>query len=482
MSTVTLTYLKEQQRVVRTMLRKSRVDESHWKQHDSVSTLRSFKPSGRRFSDNHKFKHVLADGSVAIYKLEKELDVGGSEGTAVLAHDPNNKLVFLKIRRIYPDEIPDVIKRSGDKKRIDEAKAEVRKRAREEAFVRARHEYKMSVLLDRIAGAKLNGSSAVPKICGKDSVCAVTFFVDPDTEDIVTVFPYEQDVEDLQTFLTKTGGFYDSWRASKESERNAYHAEILKLGVWLCTLIHMLNTYHIFHIDIKPENILVDSFYEQGSEVPRIFLHKLVDWGFGCAHRLHPVLVARLRQEAKLEFEEDLQRLPAEERAEAAKHPPTDEDIIGGLECARVDGKSRFFYHPDRHVRDPAAGPGDAYNPPTDPRYQFNSDQLLEFWPKFEMYSCAITLQYMCDPDQNFVELYLMKVRKQLEQDGRPVIRRAKRSPRGLTAILKEMTGPLGLRGDLAGKAMLMNDLLQALEKDGKSLDLKEEKGDDDDD
>jgi serine/threonine protein kinase len=407
----------------------------HWRKYDA-----DFMIASAGYEKGHVFKHKKPDGTIEDYIVSRPIREVTSEDSYYVLATHGSATKFLKIRKPLlnkynvPEDVPTTMQR-------------------------ARHEYKMLALLNEIGNKTYgDGTQRAPGFCKSRAVCSELIFVDAATKNtIVTVFPWSAGSETLQQFLTRKDGFYASWH---ESEKAAYHKEILKLGVWLCGVIHKLNTLHIYHGDISLDNIVVSSEEVKGSKVPRITRYQLINFGYSCAHSIDPV------------FDTIMQRFKTRERTISQSQiadeldllktygiPPDDGDIIAELDCTKVPKvNDLYFYVCNLMYRDPKAGRGTLAAPPL-ADFRFDSRHLLRSWPLFEMFSCAIVLQLMCDREQNVAgKSYIIP--EQRENNGVPVIRETATMPAGLSRYLMRMTGPHKDRGDLAGVEFILSQML----------------------
>ena len=378
------------------------LNQPHWRQHDN-SDFDFHLRSGEQFND---------PTLKTVYSVVRKLGRGsaGTTYAAVVGSFTKQQIVDGKMRATH------VLK--------------IHERSRNESLAqleqRARHEFEVSRFVESA------GRLSSDKLCGTDAVCALAFFVDADSKSVVSVFPYENAI-DLQSFMTKE--LYGSFDESAVE----YHRQVLEIARRLFIAVQHLNAVGLYHRDIKPDNVIVSFVYNsEGALVPQIKSLKLIDFELSCT-LIEPALQRALEQLA------------------ANKKTPLQLD---SLTCALPTNKDRYVYFCNPTFRDPLSGSGDrSHTQP--PQFQFTRDEAREKWRFFEMFSCAIVAQLLCDPDQNEDPL----VSPELQSNkGVPKIRQTKFMPAGLEDILKEMTGPLKMRKGLADYAVQINYLVASLE------------------
>lgn len=385
-----------------TTARMTLLREPHWRHHDGEFDFHL--RSGEQFSD---------PAQKTVYSVIRKLGSGsaGTTYSAVVGSFTKQQIRDGKMRATHVLKVHDVSR--------GETPAQLEQRAR--------HEFEISRFIET-AGKASDG-----KFCGVDAVCALAFFVDADTQSVVTVFPYENAI-DLQSFMQKE--LYGSFGESAVE----YKRQVLEISRLLFKAVRNLNAVGLYHRDIKPDNVIVSFFYsnEDGPLVPRIRSLKLIDFELSCA------LVEPAFQRAL-------------ELIAAKKKTPL---LLESLTCALPTNKDRYVYFCNPTFRDPLSGSGDRTN--SQPaQFQFTRDEAREKWRFFEMFSCAIVAQLLCDPDQNEDALVSPELQANM---GVPKIRQTKRMPDGLFDILQEMTGPLSKRRGLADYAIQINYLLTSLE------------------
>lgn len=390
-------------------LRMSLLATPHWRRHDDDdgSEFQFAEHSGEQFSNAAERK---------VYSTVRRLGKG-SGGTAFAA--VVGKFTREQTARMPPTHVLKIYERK-------------RGETLEQLGERARYEYDISRFLESAGRVRHDG------LCGRDVVCASEFFVDADAKAGVLVFPFENAI-DLQTFMQRE--LYNSY---DPRHAKAYKEQVLEIANLLFTAVHRMNAVGMYHRDIKPENIIVSFGYPADVEdvVPRVRSLKFIDFELSCA-LVEPALLLAL-----------------ERRAARKKQPLR----LDALSCALPgSGGERFVYFCDQSFRDPLSGVGEP-SQPQEARFQFTREQARERWRFFEMFSCAIVVQLLADPDQNRIVMAGGSGGGGGNKSVVPAVVETERMPEGLVSMLKEMTGPLEKRRSLADYGVQINYLLDALE------------------
>jgi len=351
-----------------------------------------FKPAGlEALEDKSK------DGPTVYYVLISRLQEG----------DQGEAFVASKYVGAHPNVEPDentpkthVIKRHFARK--SETDKETERRVKREFDIS-----KFIALADRVD----RGS-----VCTKNAVCAESFF--KYRGEFFTVFPWENAV-DMQDFLLYK--FYKTFFTDKE-----YHqVQVAKMALFVCEAVNNLNAHGVYHEDIKPENILV-KYTERGKgKAPLVTGIKLIDFGFSCAH-----------------FDAKYLEL---------MNPDDKESMLESLDCAREPKSTEFIYRAPPPQRDPLAGVGTARYP-AERNIVYPASSVKRLWPLFEMFSCAVLIQCLIDPEQN------------VAKDTVPVFRTTDRSLPGLQSLIIEMTSSnFDIRTTMGHVIPFLRDLVAAM-------------------
>jgi serine/threonine protein kinase len=287
---------------------------------------------------------------------------------------------------------------------------------------RAEREMRLTQFIDEIGRRQSN------EACGRFMLCPVTLFTSTELQSVVSVFRFARAL-DLQTFLVDR--LYPSF---SETTKKDYQYEVLNIAVFLCEAVHGLNSVGIIHGDISPRNIIVSWETLEGNMVPHVSSLRLinVDESHSCL-ALPPILEAIMRQKGL----EPLSCMAVKLQVDKHGSKPT-------VHPTQYREKSTTKnYSPTATYRDPRAA--------TLPLMTVQvASAFLRTWSLFEMYSCAIVMQLLIDPEQL--------------KTPEPTLRKTPRSINGMLTVQREMTGKLEERTDLQAQAntlhMLANMLL----------------------
>ena len=280
----------------------------------------------------------------------------------------------------------------------------------DKAHARAKEEYLLTSFIDDYGKKNKNAAT-----CGSNVLCAQSFFTTPDFGD-VAIFAFPNALG-LQAFLKNK--FYPVFDANHED----YKLEALNIAILLFEAVFQMNTAGVFHGDIHPDNIIV-SWEKGASKVPHVIQLRLVN-----VDGEHTCLAAS-----------DLQRQLLEAKG------------LLRFSCKKTAPSSRrIYYSPTARFRDPLAG--DPSNKDQGLPFGTDTAELRADFAYHEMFACALVTQLLFDSDQN-----KPNVVPKLQSTARSAtvvlpeaeVKKGKKGADHVLQILKQMTGPLRPRENLA--------------------------------
>lgn len=293
----------------------------------------------------------------------------------------------------------------------------------QQAHTRAQEEYLLTSFIDDFG--KKNRRDAP---CGRDFLCAQSFFATPDFGD-VAVFAFPNALG-LQEFLKNK--FYNLFDANQEE----YKLEALNIAILLFEAVFRMNGSGVFHGDIHPDNIIVS--WEKGSgKVPHVVQLRLIN-----VEGSHSCVAAS-----------DLQKQLMEEKG------------LQRFSCTKAVPSSRaIFYSPTARFRDPLAG--DPTKKDQGLPLKTEPAELRVAFAYSEMFACALVAQLLFDREQNKpgVVPKLQHTARSVEVVLPPAeVAKGKKGTDHVLQILKQMTGPLRARENLAILAANLEEIAKAI-------------------
>jgi len=259
----------------------------------------------------------------------------------------------------------------------------------EQALLHAKREFYTSKMLTRLRLRHPDYPLGSPFFCEEIAVCAedLVFDLTPTREYpngfIYTLFPFKN-AFNLHQFM------YEVLYPSFEPQPMNFKRQVVNISWNLCETVRLLNAAEIYHNDIKAENIIVSGEYPGGGTAPIVTMLRFIDFGETC---IGATTLDYLRR----------------------RDDP--DDMNPSLQCNVPNRETRYSYRGSRAYRDPAA----------DDIYEIVDVDKL--WPLFEMYSCAVVMQHLIDPQFKF---------------RRPIsFLPTSGSPPGFSELITQMTAPL---------------------------------------
>ena len=265
-------------------------------------------------------------------------------------------------------------------------------------------EFFASVMVDELGKAKGQ------PVCNIRAVCAEHIFKDEFQRNVL-VFPFE-DAVDLHDFNML------QLHKSFKTDDIGYHIQLLKIAIWMCDAVRVLNTLKIYHRDIKLENMIVSRGVQRSRGVPDVTSLKLIDFGQTCVGReeIEAAMFQADKNYASLEC--SASRTDDTCSYECGTPQVSDPLTVGNYSRFATVTHVKF----DKTVEIMSL-PAVYY----DVEYHHNDIDVM--WPKFEMFSCAISI-------------YDLMVTTKNSNYNPPTITHAERSTKALTAMLQLMTSP----------------------------------------
>lgn len=296
-----------------------------------------------------------------------------------------------------------------------------------ELLQRTRREYDIGRILFNLAPA---GEQSP---CETIAVCGETIFIAQGNTDVIGVSPYTGAI-DLFTFIYEH--FYDTFDADPKQ----YHIEVLKMVNMLCNIIDQLNRVGLFHMDVKPENIIVSFTDGTNTRVPNVLNLRMIDFGLSCFMLYDGDTGPNRRY---VDVLRDVGLI----------------DLLGRSSCAGpvVHGERRFMYKFNQQITDPRAGvpyEDESY----EAQYMFSRQEAEENFPKFEQFATTLVFLRMLDRIQESND---RKPAFTILNNYTPMARKTRRTIPGLINWFSQMTsGPLEDRPSLHQVALYARALI----------------------
>lgn len=272
--------------------------------------------------------------------------------------------------------------------------------------------------------------------CESFGVCSSKIFrVGPGSRPIMfIVFPFVKGI----SFEQLLSEFYPTYNVEDPSE---YYDKGLMMAEKLMTTLGAMHALGIYHMDIKPENVLV-SFDEQG----QVDTVRFIDYGLSCATFGDGTVLNAI-----------------------GASPKSEKYTL----CYDRDGDVGAVYNTTSWYRDPRTGgapdgfkdwyveDGVTYRPKrsNERSVVFSKNQVRHLWPKFDLFSAAVIVHLIFDPNQRKLRQGMYKAGRKDESRHHLGVYGTIYMPKGLLFITQSMVGDLKDRRSASEYAIQLSAL-----------------------